>query len=171
MQISIPRTRKLNFEGTLLLLALLIGFPGIVVVCVLLWTGDYSTNLRWTIAGFLVSFTLLLSFRLREQVIVPLQTLSNILAGLREEDYSIRARGAGFNGALAELMYEVNTLGETLRQQRMGSVDAITLLRMVMAEIDVAVFTFDANLLLRLVNRAGERLLAAPAERVAGKSA
>ena len=173
MQISNPRSKssKLSFEGKLLLLALLIGFPGIVVACFLLWTGDYSGKLRWTILGLLVSFSLWMAFRLRERVVIPLQTLSNILAGLREEDYSIRARGAGFNGALAELMYEVNALGETLRQQRMGSVDAITLLRTVMAEIDVAVFTFDANHLLRLVNRAGERVLAAPAEQLAGKSA
>jgi len=40
-----------------------------------------------------------------------------------------------------------------------------------MEEIDVAVFTFDAALRLRLVNRAGERLLGQPAERLLGREA
>jgi nitrogen fixation/metabolism regulation signal transduction histidine kinase len=40
-----------------------------------------------------------------------------------------------------------------------------------MVEIDVAVFTFDASHALRLVNRAGERLLAQPAEQLLGRTA
>jgi len=40
-----------------------------------------------------------------------------------------------------------------------------------MAEIDVAVFTFDDTQRLRLVNRAGERLLAQPSERLLGRTA
>jgi signal transduction histidine kinase len=40
-----------------------------------------------------------------------------------------------------------------------------------MVEIDVAVFTFDGAHALRLVNRAGERLLAQPAEQLLGRTA
>jgi nitrogen fixation/metabolism regulation signal transduction histidine kinase len=40
-----------------------------------------------------------------------------------------------------------------------------------MAEIDVAVFAFDEENRLRLTNRAGERLLAQPAERLTGRTA
>ena len=40
-----------------------------------------------------------------------------------------------------------------------------------MVEIDVAVFTFDGLQTLRLVNRAGERLLAKPADELLGRSA
>jgi nitrogen fixation/metabolism regulation signal transduction histidine kinase len=40
-----------------------------------------------------------------------------------------------------------------------------------MEEIDVAVFTFDENHALRLVNRAGERLVAQPSERILGLTA
>ncbi len=40
-----------------------------------------------------------------------------------------------------------------------------------MVEIDVAVFTFDGAQTLRLVNRAGERLLAQPAEQLLGRTA
>ena len=68
-------------------------------------------------------------------------------------------------------MYEVNALVDTLRDQRFGAVDATTLLRQVMLEIDVAVFTFDDRARLQLVNRAGERLLARPIQQSLGRTA
>src|SRR5437867_5405969 len=108
---------------------------------------------------------------LRRRVVFPLQTLSNLLAALREGDYSIRGRQANPDDALGEVMIEVNALGETLREQRLGALEATTLLRTVMAEIDVAIFAFDHERRLRLVNRAGERLLAQPSERLLGRSA
>ena len=108
---------------------------------------------------------------LRERVVRPLQTLSNMLAALREGDYSIRARGADRDDALGLAFLESNLLGETLRTQRLGAMEATALLRTVMAEIDVAVFAFDDADRVRLVNRAGERLLAQPAERLLGRTA
>jgi len=48
----------------------------------------------------------------QERVQRPLQTLSNLLAALREGDYSIRARGARRDDALGELIIEVNALGQ-----------------------------------------------------------
>ena len=101
----------------------------------------------------------------------PLRTLSNLLAALREGDFSIRARGAEREDALGEVLREVNALGETLRQQRLGALEATALLRKVMEEIDVAVFAFDGDGRLRLVNRAGERILNQPAERLLGHTA
>jgi nitrogen fixation/metabolism regulation signal transduction histidine kinase len=108
---------------------------------------------------------------LRERVVRPLQTLSNMLAALREGDYSIRARGADREDALGLAFLESNLLGETLRTQRLGAMEATALLRTVMAEIDVAVFAFDDADRVRLVNRAGERLLAQPVERLLGRTA
>src|SRR5204862_539837 len=66
---------------------------------------------------------------------------------------------------------EVNALVETLRHQRLDALEATTLLRKVMAEIDVAVFTFDEDQELTFVNRAGARLLSQPAERLLGRRA
>src|SRR6185295_19890131 len=111
------------------------------------------------------------AFAVRRRVVFTLQTFSNLLAALREGDYSIRGRQASPHDALGEVMTEVNALGETLREQRLGALEATTLLRTVMAEIDVAVFAFDQSRALRLVNRAGERLLAQPSERLLGRSA
>src|ERR671938_254203 len=94
-----------------------------------------------------------------------------LLAALREGDFSLRARAADADDALGLALLEANTLGETLREQRLGALEATALLRTVMAEIDVAVFAFDADARLRLVNRAGESLLAQPAERLIGRTA
>lgn len=94
-----------------------------------------------------------------------------MIAGLREDDYSIRARGANSDDDLGLAFLEMNTLGETLRQQRLGAEEAGALLRRVMVEIDVAVFAFDEREQLQLVNRAGARLLARPLEQLQGITA
>src|SRR6476620_4265600 len=109
----------------------------------------HENRLTWlTLAAFIAS--------LREHIVRPLQTMTKLLAALREGDYSIRARGAREDDALGEVLLEINSLGETLRVQRLGAFEATALLRTIMAEIDVAVFTFDPERRLRLVNRAGE---------------
>ncbi len=152
-------------------MALAAGLPALVLALALLWAGDYSAKVFWTLAVLVVGCWLGFSFALQARVIRPLQTLANLLAALREGDYSIRARGHGSRDALGEVMSEINALSETLRGQRIGTMEATALLRTVMAEIDVAVFAFDDEDKLRLVNRAGERLLAQAAERLIGRTA
>jgi nitrogen fixation/metabolism regulation signal transduction histidine kinase len=136
-----------------------------------LWAGDYAAKTRWTLAVFIVVLWWGFAFALRERVVRPLQTLANLLAALREGDFSLRARGGRAGDALGDVYLEANELGQTLREQRLGALEATTLLRTVMAEIDVAVFTFDGEQRLRLINRAGERLLTQPAERLLGRTA
>jgi nitrogen fixation/metabolism regulation signal transduction histidine kinase len=111
------------------------------------------------------------AFAVRERVARPLQTLANLLAALREEDYSIRARGASPEDPLGLASLEVNALTETLRSRRLESVEATALLARVIAEIDAAIFAFDAFGRLRLVNAAGERLLGRPAAELLDQSA
>ena len=91
----------------------------------------------------LVSVWLGLAFSLRERVIRPLQTLSNMLAAIREQDYSLRARRASPDDALGLAMLEVNLLMDELRERRLGALEATALLRRVMAEVDVTVLAFD----------------------------
>jgi nitrogen fixation/metabolism regulation signal transduction histidine kinase len=162
---------KVTHDTRVLLLALAAGFPGVLVSMILLWDGSFSAKVEWTLTVFIVGGWLGCAYALRERVVFPLQTLSNLLAALREGDFSIRARGARYDDPLGEAMLEVNQLGTILRAQRLGALEATALLRAVMAEIEVAVFTFDGDQRLRLVNRAGERLMAQPAERLLGRSA
>jgi nitrogen fixation/metabolism regulation signal transduction histidine kinase len=166
-----PREPRLSHDRRILLMALASALPGALISLIFLWTGDYTPKVQWTLTVVIVAFCLGFAFALRERVILPLQTLSNLLAALGEGDFSIRARGARGGDALGEVMIEVNTLVETLRHQRLDALEATTLLRKVMAEIAVAVFTFDADRELTFVNSAGARLLAQPAERMLGRRA
>ncbi len=166
-----PKRFELGYDHRVLALAFLTGFPGALIAEILMWQGDYSAKLQWTLTILILIFWSGFAFTLRERVIRPLQTISNLLAALQEGDYSIRARGATSRHSLGEVMLEVNSLGKTLREQRLGAREATALLRAVMEEIEVAVFTFDQEGRLRLVNRSGERLLAQPIERLLGRTA
>jgi nitrogen fixation/metabolism regulation signal transduction histidine kinase len=162
---------RLSHDRRLFFLALISGLPAVVVSLVLLWTGDFAPRVQWTLTAVILTVWLGFVSEIRQRVVFSLQTLSNILAALREGDYSIRGRASRNNDALAEVTREVNTLAQTLREQRMDALEATTLLRKVMEEIDVAVFTFDGEQKLRLVNRGGERLLNMPSERLLGLKA
>jgi two-component system nitrogen regulation sensor histidine kinase NtrY len=165
------KRRWLTHDRRVLLMAIGAGLPGGLVALLVLWIGDYSLKTQWTLTLAILAFWLGTAFALRGRVVFPLQTLSNLLAAMREEDFSIRARGAGPTDPLGELIGEVNTLADTLRTQRLGALEATALLRSIMAEIDVAVFAFDPEGRLRLVNRAGERLLDRPAEHLLERTA
>jgi nitrogen fixation/metabolism regulation signal transduction histidine kinase len=153
------------------LLVLLGGLPGVAVSLVWLWTGDHGIEVRWTLTVVVVVAWVAAAVVARERVIRPLQTLSNLLSGLREGDYSVRGAGANEHDALGIAMTEINALGNTLQAQRLGALEATALLRTVMAEIDSAIFAFDDDEKLRLVNREGERLLGQPLERLLGRDA
>jgi PAS domain S-box-containing protein len=137
----------------------------------LLWAGDFTPKVRWTVGLLAVGWWLAVAATIGERVVRPLQTISNLLAALREGDYSIRARGARTDEALGLALFEINELADVLRGQRLGALEATALLRRVIAEVDVAIFTFDEVQRLRLVNRAGERFLGQGATRALGRTA
>ena len=174
----VNRPTALRFDQRILLLALIAGLPASLVALILLWTGDYSPKVEWTLTVVIVTVWLGCSFSVRQRVVLPLQTLSNLLAALRESDFSIRARHAAarrtpalHDDPLGAVMLEINELASTLHDQRLGAMEAGALLRTVMVEIDVAVFTFDGARTLRLVNRAGERLLGHSADQLLERTA
>jgi nitrogen fixation/metabolism regulation signal transduction histidine kinase len=163
--------RPLRHQQRVFLQALLTAVPATGTALVLLWAGGFSLRVRWIVTAVLVLAALALAGALRAQVVRPLQTLANLLFALRKGDYAVRAAGARADDALGLALLEANSLGLTLREQRLGNMEATALLRTVMGEIDVAVFAFSADRRLRLVNRAGERLLDRPAERLLGMEA
>src|SRR6202795_2157861 len=165
------RPARLSYEGKITWLTLLAVGPALIIALALLWFGDHTPKVQWTLTILIVGCMAAFIWSTREHAVRPLQTLSNLLAALREGDYSIRARSAREGTALGEVLLEINSLGETLRVQRLGAFEATALLRTIMAEIDVAVFTFDPDRRLRLVNRAGEDLLGQPMDKLLGRRA
>jgi len=113
----------------------------------------------------------LLALALQEQTTRPLQTLSNVIGALREEDYSFRARNAVPEDALGELSLEVNALADTLSDEKIRTIEATALLQRVVDEIDAPLFAFDPGSILRLVNPAGEHLLRQSMARMLGRTA
>lgn len=166
-----PHKHRLNFERRIYLLALFAGLTGSFIAILLLWMGDFTPKVQWSLTILILCCWLGFASAARERVVFPLRTVSNLLAALREGDFSFRARGAHPGDALGEVLQQVNAMAETLREQRLSALEATTLLRKVMEEIDVAVFAFDSRQALRLVNRAGERLLAETSERILGLTA
>jgi PAS domain S-box-containing protein len=165
------RRRRLSHDVRVVALVLAGGLPAVLTVLLLLVLGDHTARLVWTVGGLVVFAWHAAAVAVRARVVRPLQTLANLLAALREGDYSIRARGADLDDPLGLAFAEVNALREPLRAQRLGAVEAVALLQRVMAEVDVAMFAVDASGVLRLVNRAGERLLGRSSEELLGRPA
>src|SRR5947209_14327229 len=168
---SPQRRRKLKYDSYILLLALVIVLPSTVAAEILLLIGSYSVELKWTITLVLLIGWLVGGSILQGNVIRPLQTLANMVASIREEDFSFRVRGGSRDDSLSDLTLELNNLADCMQQQKVSALEATALLKKVLMEIDVAVFTFDQQQQLRIVNRAGEQLMGRIAPRILGLTA
>jgi len=167
-----PRKRvRLLYERRISLFSLFVALPGMLVSGIFIWLQPWSSEARFALTFGELFVWWLLAMALQEQTTRPLQTLANVIAALREEDYSFRARGAATDDALGELSLEVNALADLLAEQRIRAIEATALLRRVVEEIEVPLFTFDPDQILRLVNSAGERLLQRPSVRLLGRTA
>jgi two-component system, NtrC family, nitrogen regulation sensor histidine kinase NtrY len=161
----------LRFDRRFFLYLLAAALPGTAIALWVIWTGATTLAARVALSLLLLGVWLGCVRAAHSAVRRPLQTLANLLAALRQEDYSIEGRGADRDDPLGLVFHEANELRRLLRERRLGAMEATALLRTVMAEIDVAIFAFDAAGELRLVNRAGERLLRQPAPRLIGRPA
>jgi PAS domain S-box-containing protein len=159
------------WETRLLGIALAGGLPALVVACVALARGLADPFDRTLAIAALAAVWLAAGFAVRGRVVRALQTVANLLAALRERDYSIRAHGADARGALGLAIWELNALSDGMRQRRLEAREAGALLRHVMDSIDVALFGFDEGGRLTLVNREGEALLGMTEERALGRGA
>ena len=141
-----PRPRhRLSHENRLTWLTMGAVAPAIIIALAILWFGDYSAKVQWTFTIIILGCLLGFISSAREHVVHPLQTMTNLLAALREGDYSIRARGARENDALGEVLLEINSLGETLRVQRLGAFEATALLRKEYDPRDQALLNLSAR--------------------------
>ncbi|MBL9129096.1 MAG: PAS domain-containing protein [Verrucomicrobiales bacterium] len=151
--------------------AALFALPGLVTSLALLWTVPMPTSARVAASGLLLALTGLAAYALRERLAYSLRTLTNVIAAMRDGDFSIRLHTSTSSDALDTLATEINALGDTLREQRLGALEASALLRTTIEEMDAAIFTFDERHRLRIANRAAQRLLARPVEQLLGRTA
>jgi two-component system nitrogen regulation sensor histidine kinase NtrY len=169
---SRPRKRvRLLYEHRVNLYCFLVALPGLVVSITLVWMQSWSLESRLALIAVELFVWWILALALQEQTTRPLQTLSNVIGALREEDYSFRARNAVAEDALGELSLEVNALADMLSDEKIRTIEATALLQRVVDEIDAPLFAFDPASVLRLVNPAGEHLLRQSQARMLGRSA
>src|SRR6202166_2852006 len=167
-----PRKRvRLLYEHRVNLYCFLVALPGLFVSIILVWTQPWALESRLTLIALELFVWWLLALALQEQTTRPLQTLSNVIGALREEDYSFRARNAVAEDALGELSLEVNSLADMLSDEKIRAIEATALLQRVVDEIDAPLFAFDPASILRLVHPAGEHLLRQSKARMLGRSA
>lgn len=161
----------MSFETRLRLLAMGIALPGIAVCCGLLISRHASSSLWFTLMGVVLFVTLIVYGLLVEHIVRPLQTLTNVVSALREDDYAFRARGSAMGDVLGELAIEINALADMLQEQRAGALEASALLRRVVGSIDAPVLAFDPSGVLRLVNHAAEAVLSLAPDASVGQPA
>jgi nitrogen fixation/metabolism regulation signal transduction histidine kinase len=167
----LTKRNRMRYDRFIWLLALLIVLPSTALGEILLWLSSASSETKWTVTLLLFLGWLIGGSILQAQVIRPLQTLSNMVASIREDDFSFRVRGGNREDSLADLIHELNSLADRMQQQKTSALEATALLKKVLMEIDVAVFTFDQQQKLRIVNRAGEQLMGRIAPRMLGLTA
>jgi len=162
------RAAQRNVEAAVLTLAVLAGLPSTIALFYLVATQTFTFEVRWTIVAVVLVTWIASAAAARQMVSRTLLLAASLLGALREGDYSIRGVPGRPKSGVDLVMMEINALGDTLQHQRSEAVESTALLNGVMAAIDVAVFAFDMDERLVLVNAAGERLVGAPAARLIG---
>ncbi len=153
------------------LYCLLLALPTFLFAGILMLRDHIGPAPAILIACCLLLYLSLISGALIESLVRPLQTLSNVVASLREGDYSFRARGAKARDPLGELAAEINALADLLQKQRVRSLEATALLARILEVMVAPLFAFDRENVLQLVNAAGTQLLQRPYARCFGHSA
>jgi two-component system, NtrC family, nitrogen regulation sensor histidine kinase NtrY len=135
----------------------LVALPGAVVAAL------FSS---WSAAAIAFAAAFAMGLVVTARVERRVRTLASVLAAYREGDYAIRSRGTTV--LLSELEDETNALGDVLRSHRLGEMEAWSLLRKVLSEVDVVVLAFDDRARIRLANESAAKLLGKASQKLVG---
>jgi len=161
----------MRFEHNILFRTLAGGVVAVLAALVLIWTRGMSRQAEVALTLLVIVPWLALAVGVRSKVAYLLRTLANLMEALREGDYSMRLRGASRSDALGELILEVNQLTLFLQDRRFSAIEATALLRKTLGQIDVAMFGFDQQGDLCLINDSGQAALGKPEKALMGRSA
>lgn len=147
-------------ENRMALLVLLAGLPATGLLCWLLWRESWLPfHPAVLLTVLLLSLWLGAAWYVRQRLVNQLRKLSNLVEAVRLGDFSLRGRSDGDTGGYGELVREINTLAQKLRDQRLRTEETQHLLDKVIRDIDVAILAFDERLQLTLANPAACQLL------------
>jgi PAS domain S-box-containing protein len=162
----------MKFQQKILFLSLVGAAPWILLSAGLLWWHDHPALTWQTVVVIGGGITLLASAALWSGSLRRLQSVTSLLAGLREGDFSIQGSSEfDREDPMGEVFAEISELARALRQRRLASIESEKLLAKVVGQIEVAVLTFDEKGQLRTINPCGTRLLGKPAADLIGRTA
>jgi nitrogen fixation/metabolism regulation signal transduction histidine kinase len=155
------------------LAALVIGLvlPSVILAAVALYLWHASIVVWICILGVLLLALAWLASAIFQHIVRPLQTLSNVVAALRENEYSFRAREIGQGDALGDLAAQINELAGDLRVRRHREFETFALLERVVESMELPVFAFNAAADLQLTNPAARKMLQLPINSMLHRSA
>jgi len=170
-RLPLSRSRqRLSFERRLRVWLYCLGVPLFALVAFEMQWRHVDASIQWiALPSLAIAWIFAVSMML-EQIVRPLQTLANVVAALREDDYSFRARGGRRNDAMGDLALEINALAGMLQVQRLGAMEAMALVERVMKSMQSPVLAFDPDGKLKLLNAAAERAFNLRAQSTPGNS-
>lgn len=146
----------------------LVAVPALAALCIVLVVGVPQGAARVWMPVLVVGLTGLMAGWQVAGARRALATLGSLVDALREGDYSLRAAAIG-RPADVQLADAFNRLALHLRDERRDVHESLQLLGKTLAMLDGAVFVFEQDTRLRMVNPAGERLLGQPATALLGR--
>lgn len=165
------RIPRLRFELRLTALLVALILPTLTLACITLslW---HASAMVWACVLLVLLLALAwLGSAIFQHIVRPLQTLSNVVAALRENEYSFRAREIGQGDALGDLAAQINELAGDLRVRRHRESETFALLERVVESMELPVFAFNAAAELQLTNPAARKMLQLPANSMLHRSA
>lgn len=144
--------------------------PWIVVFFLLLRGSQLDSLSTITIISFVVITWLLVLISVLHRLTNHWNSLANILQSFRHEDYSIIARQFSPDDSLGLVYYELNRFAQELGAEKKQSAESKHLLQRVLENVNVAIFLFDDQQQLVMVNKEGASLLGQTQEKLLHKN-
>src|SRR5947207_14434492 len=108
-----PKDRyRFSHQGKLTWLIIGAVAPAVIIVMLILWFGDFSAKVQWTLTIVIAAFAAAFISAERDHVVHLLQTMNNIHESFQDGDYSICISCHRAIDAMCELQIDINTLVE-----------------------------------------------------------
>ncbi|MCG8526371.1 MAG: ATP-binding protein [Opitutales bacterium] len=163
--------QRIQFQRRVIRYSFLMLLPSLISILILLWAGDFSLKIWLTALVFSLCTAYIFYSWLIRSVFRPIQSATNLISAIREDDYSMKSRPSSTKDALGELYYEIHLLSEGLHREFLKASESEILLKGIMKDVDVAVFAFDGQGSITLINHEGCNLLNTTEEECLGKLA
>jgi two-component system nitrogen regulation sensor histidine kinase NtrY len=147
----------MKYEHRVVAVVVAAGAVPALVALPLLWSGDHDAKTEWTLTLFILLGVAALAGVAHARVVRPMQTVANLAAALREQDYAVRGRHERGDDSYALALAELAALAVELRASSHRDAEAAAGLSRIVEGLDVVVIAADRAGVITLANRAAER--------------